>query len=234
VRARERLQEAARRKDEFLAMLSHELRNPLAPIRNAVTLLVEDNDPGVQRRAREILDRQVSHMTRLVDDLLDIARISRGKVDLQQRPVPLREVVAAALEASRPLIEAGGHRLAVEPGEPVTVFADPMRLAQVISNLLNNAAKYTPRGGRIELAVRRENGSALVSVRDNGVGIAPHELPRLFEMFAQGDATRRRAPGGLGVGLALARELAQAHGGALEARSDGPGRGAEFTVRIPV
>jgi signal transduction histidine kinase len=188
----------------------------------------------VQRRAREILERQVSHMTRLVDDLLDITRISRGKVDLQQRPVPLRDVVAAALETSRPLIEAGGHRLAVEPGEPLTVFADPVRLAQVISNLLNNAAKYTPRGGRIELAVRRENGSAVVSVRDNGVGIAAEELPNLFDMFVQSETTRRRAPGGLGVGLALARELALAHGGALEARSDGPGRGAEFSVRIPV
>jgi signal transduction histidine kinase len=236
VRSRARLEEADRRKDQFLAMLSHELRNPLAPIRNAVSLLQEsDLEPEMAARARGILERQVTHLIRLVDDLLDIGRISRGGIALHRQAAPLAPIVAAALETSRPLIEAGGHQLVLRNAPAsASVLADPVRLAQVISNLLNNAAKYTPRGGRIELEARASAGSAEVSVRDNGLGIAPHDLPRVFDMFMQGEATRARVPGGLGVGLALARQLVELHGGTLEAASEGPGRGAQFTLRVPL
>jgi PAS domain S-box-containing protein len=229
------LREADRRKDEFLAMLSHELRNPLAPIRHAVTLLQEADDGEIRRRACAILDRQTEHMTRLVEDLLDISRISRGDINVRKQEVDLAAVVQAAIETSHPLVEARAHRLDITlPGTPVSVFADHQRLAQVVSNLLNNAAKYTPRGGRIGLEVSRADGAVSISVRDNGFGIPADELPRLFGMFAQLDGTRGRAPGGLGVGLALARQLVELHGGTIEARSDGPGRGSEFTVRIPL
>jgi PAS domain S-box-containing protein len=235
-RAEEALREADLRKNEFLAMLSHELRNPLAPIHNAVSLLQESGlDAGLAAKALGILGRQVAHITHLVDDLLDITRISRGQISLRKHAVPLAQVVGAALETSRPALEARRHELVVRDAPPsASVLADPVRLAQVISNLLNNAAKYTPPGGRVELEVRTAAGSATIRVRDNGAGIAPEEMPRLFELFRQGEATRRLAPGGLGIGLALARQLAEAHGGTLEGRSDGPGRGAEFTLRIPL
>ena len=225
-----------RRKDEFLAMLSHELRNPLAPLRNAVTLLQQaDAEPEVRRRAREILDRQLAHLTRLVDDLLDIARITRGSIGLRRQPAPLGDIVSAAVETSRPLVDAGAHHLEVSlPAQPVTVQADPVRLAQVVSNLLNNAAKYTPPGGRIELEARVDSDGAAIAVRDNGPGIAAEDLARVFEMFRQGEETRRRSPGGLGVGLALARRLVEMQGGTIEARSQGAGQGAEFIVRLPV
>ena len=230
----EKLRQADQRKDEFLAMLAHELRNPLAPISNAVSLL-GDADARVSALARGILERQVAHMVRLVEDLLDITRASRGEIGLQKQVLPLAQVVAAAVETSRPLIEAGAHSLTVrQPHRPLQVFADPVRLAQVISNLLNNAARYTPRGGRIELEVSADANAARVSVRDNGAGLDPDELPRLFEMFTQGHATRRRTPGGLGVGLALAKQLAEQHGGSIEARSEGAGKGAEFTVLLPL
>jgi PAS domain S-box-containing protein len=229
------LQEADRRKDEFLAMLSHELRNPLAPIRHAVTLLQQVDDAKIQRQACAILDRQVEHMTRLVNDLLDLSRITRGDINVSKQEVDLAAVVEAAIETSRPLVEASGHRLDVTlPGKPVGVVADCQRLAQVVSNLLNNAAKYTPRGGRIRLEVGTASNAATISVRDNGIGIPAEELPLLFGMFTQLDSSRGRAPGGLGVGLALARQPVEPHRGTIEARSDGPGRGSEFTVRIPL
>ena len=227
---------ADRRKDEFLAVLSHELRNPLAPIRNAVSLLQEPElEPPLAARARAILDRQVTHLIRLVDDLLDVTRISRGQISLHKEVALLEQIVAAALETSRPLITAGGHELVVRNAPAsAMVRGDPVRLAQVISNLLNNAAKYTPRGGRIELEARALDGWATVAVRDNGVGIDPREMPRVFEMFGQGETTRGRIPGGLGIGLSLARQLAELHGGSLAGRSDGAGRGAEFTLRLPL
>ncbi len=229
------LKEADRRKDEFLAMLSHELRNPLAPIRNAVTLLQGDASAPLREQACAILDRQVDHMIRLVDDLLDIARISRGSIGLQKRPVALSAVVESAVETSRPLIEERGHRLTLAlPEAPVVLSADPVRLAQVIANLINNAAKYTPRGGRIALSAGSGAGQVTVAVEDNGIGIAPESLPRVFDMFGQIDGGRRRAPGGLGIGLALARQLVQLHGGIIEAHSAGPGKGSRFTVRIPL
>jgi signal transduction histidine kinase len=233
---REHLAKSEARYREFLAMLSHELRNPLAPIRNALSLLLEaDLEPEIADKARAILDRQVTHITRLVDDLLDITRISRGQIGLQPRLVSLAQIVAAALETSRPLVEARAHELVVRSAPPsLTVRADPVRLAQVISNLVNNAAKYTPPRGRVELEVSADGGFAAISVRDNGPGIAPEEMPRLFEMFTQGERTRARVLGGLGIGLALARQLAELHGGTLEGRSDGPGRGAEFTLRVPL
>ncbi|HEX7219002.1 MAG TPA: ATP-binding protein, partial [Burkholderiales bacterium] len=236
VRARERAASSEARYREFLAMLSHELRNPLAPIANAVSLLREPAlEPQIAQRAHGILERQLKHLIRLVDDLLDIARISRGEIGLRRRPVSLAQVVNDAIETSRPLIEAGAHQLAVgQASASAMVFADPVRLAQVIANLLNNAAKYTPRGGRIEIEVRTAQELAEISVRDNGVGIEPAELPRLFEMFQQSEATRGRVPGGLGVGLGLARQLAELHGGTLEGRSEGAGRGAEFILRMPL
>jgi PAS domain S-box-containing protein len=240
VRARERVARSEARYREFLAMLSHELRNPLAPIANAVSLLREPAlEPQLAERAHGILERQLKHLIRLVDDLLDIARISRGEIGLQRRPVSLAQVVNDAIETSRPLIESGGHQLVVGPASAsAMVFADPVRLAQVIANLLNNAARYTPRGGRIEVDATLEagahGGQAAVTVRDNGVGIEPAELPRLFEMFQQSEATRGRVPGGLGVGLGLARQLAELHGGTLEGRSEGAGRGAEFILRVPL
>ena len=235
-RGEDALRAADRRKDEFLATLSHELRNPLAPIRNALALLHEaGGDSALAAKARGILDRQVAIMVRLVDDLLDITRLTRGRISLRTQPVPLAQVLAAAVEISRPLVEAGAHELVLRDAAPsATVIADPVRLAQALSNLLDNAARYTPRGGCIELEARADAGLAAVTVRDNGAGIAPHEMPRLFEMFTQGEGTRARAPGGLGVGLALARQLVELHGGTLEGHSDGAGRGATFTLRMPL
>jgi PAS domain S-box-containing protein len=229
------LRESDRNKDDFLAMLSHELRNPLAPMRHCVTLLQQADEGEIRRHAGEILDRQVEHMTRLVEDLLDISRISRGDIDLRKNEVDLADVVRIAVETSRPLFEAAGHRLDVNlPRSPVNVVADRLRLAQVFSNLLNNAAKYTPAGGRIGLELSKANGTVAISVRDNGIGIAAGDMPRLFSMYTQLEGGRRRAPGGLGVGLALARQLVELHGGTIEARSEGAGHGSEFTVRIPL
>ena len=231
--ARDELQQADRRKDEFLAMLAHELRNPLAPIRTGLHLMrVSEPGSAAVDQARAMMERQLGHLIRLVDDLLEVSRISSGKIELKRAPVDLAAAVAAAVETSRPALDAARHRLEMQISESLTVEADLVRLAQVISNLLNNAAKYTEPGGRIALAVRREDGEAVISVRDNGIGIAPELLPRVFDMFAQAD--RGRAQGGLGVGLALARRLTELHGGRIEARSDGPGQGAEFVVRLPV
>jgi PAS domain S-box-containing protein len=229
------LAEASRRKDEFLAMLAHELRNPLAPIRNSLQYMQLKGLSSELDSARSIIDRQVRQLVRLVDDLLDVSRISRGKIDLQKQRVSLTMVLESAVESSRPAIDAGGHRLVVRlPPQPVEIEADVTRLVQVLQNLLNNAAKYTPRGGQIELSGALEGGEAVIRVRDNGIGIPPEMLDRIFEMFVQVDRRIERSSGGLGIGLTLVQRLVQLHGGRVEAHSAGPGRGSEFTVRLPL
>jgi PAS domain S-box-containing protein len=230
------LREADRRKDEFLATLAHELRNPLAPVRNAVQLLQAQGPPTPQAAwALGVIDRQMRQMTRLIDDLLDISRISCDKLELRRQRVALAEVVRTAVETSRPLLEAAGHQFAVAvPPEPIHLDADPTRVAQAISNLLNNAAKYTDRGGHVWLTAERQGSDAVVRVRDTGVGIPAEVLPRLFEMFTQVERSLDRAQGGLGIGLALVKQLVEMHGGSVEAHSDGPGQGSEFVVRLPV
>jgi PAS domain S-box-containing protein len=237
MRLNARLSEADRRKDEFLATLAHELRNPLAPIVNALQImqLRGGSRDAEAAWARDIIERQVRQLTRLVDDLLDIARITRGKVQLQRARVALQSVVREAIEAARPLIDAAGHRLDVDlPGEPLWLEADAMRLTQVLLNLLNNAAKYTPAGGHIAIVAKRENDQAWLAVRDSGIGIEPAQIDEVFQMFAQVAPALERAHGGLGIGLALARALVKLHGGKLEAQSEGPGRGSEFVVRLPL
>jgi CheY-like chemotaxis protein len=232
----EALKEADRRKDEFLAMLAHELRNPLAPIRNAVQVLrlLGGPEPNMQR-SREMIERQVKHLTRLVDDLLDVSRITTGKIKLQRERVDLAAVVNRAVESCRPLIDANHHHLSVSlPDEPVPLLADPTRLEQVFANLLNNAAKYTERGGALALAAERQGDEVLVRVRDNGFGIPARVLPHVFDLFAQADRTLDRSQGGLGIGLTLVRTLAEMHGGGVTAHSEGPGKGSEFVVRLPV
>jgi signal transduction histidine kinase len=230
------LREADRRKDEFLATLAHELRNPLAPLRNGLQIMrLARHDPPAVEEARGMMERQLQIMVRLIDDLLDVSRVSRGRIDLLKQRVDLAEVVRSALETSRPLIEASGHELTVVlPSDPVYVEADVARLAQVFANLLNNAAKYTRRGGRLRLAVERQDGAAAISVRDNGVGIPADMLSRIFEMFAQVDRSLEKTQGGLGVGLSLVKRLVEMHGGTVEAHSDGPGMGSELVVRLPV
>ena len=232
-RAEEALREADRRKDEFLAMLAHELRNPLAPIRNALHLLRVSGAGPVAAEARDVMERQLTQLIRLVDDLLEVSRISRGKIELRRAAVDLAGVVASAVETSRPAIDAARHRLEIRlPPAPLQIEGDFVRLSQVVANLLNNAAKYTDPGGRIALSVQRAGAEAEIRVQDNGVGLAPELLPRVFDMFAQAD--RARAAGGLGIGLALAKMLVELHGGRIEARSAGPGRGSEFAVRLPL
>lgn len=230
------LREADRRKDEFLATLAHELRNPLAPIRNALHILELAYDgEAATGRARELIARQVKHMVRLVDDLLEISRITRGKIELHREAIDLATVLRAGIETSRPLIDAGGHALTLElPDEPLLLYADAMRLAQVFSNLLNNAAKYMDRGGSIRVQVHRDSDNAVVSVIDHGIGVAADMLPRVFDMFAQAGDSRSRAQGGLGIGLTLARNLVEMHGGCIEARSAGLGRGSEFIIYLPL
>jgi signal transduction histidine kinase/DNA-binding response OmpR family regulator len=229
------IQETDRRKDEFLAMLAHELRNPLAPIRNAVQVMrVLSSDDDRLRNARDLIERQVRHMTRLVDDLLDVSRITRGKIQLRPERLDAAVAVANAVETSRPLIESRRHELSLQlPSEPLQIKADPARLAQVLSNLLNNAAKYTPEGGRIWLAVEREGGYAVFRVRDNGTGIPPQILPHIFDLFTQADQSLDRAHGGLGIGLTLVRRLIEMQHGTVTAFSAGPGQGSEFVVRLP-
>ncbi len=227
------LSEADRRKDEFLATLAHELRNPLAPIRNGLHILRESEGGGKAGRTLAMMDRQLTHMVRLVDDLLDLSRISRGKIDLSTGRLELRTLVEAAAEDARPLVEKAGHHLAVAlPDGPIYVEGDATRLSQVVANLLNNSAKYTHAGGRVRLALDREDGDAVVSVRDDG--IPPAMLGRVFEMFTQVDRALERTTGGLGIGLSLVKGLVEMHGGTIEARSEGEGRGSEFVVRLPV
>ena len=233
-RAQEALKEADRRKDEFLAVLSHELRNPLAPLRSATQLLGKvRNDAKVLERTRLMMERQVSQVVRLVDDLLDMTRINQGKVRLRLENIDLVAVVLSALESARPGAEARKQRLVMMlPPRPMRLDADPVRLGQVFGNLLNNASKFTPEGGEIRVAVDAQDGRARVTVRDNGIGIPPDKLALIFEMFSQVDSSIERAHAGLGIGLTLARRLVELHGGTLDASSDGPGRGSEFAVRL--
>jgi PAS domain S-box-containing protein len=232
-RAENALREADRRKDEFLAILAHELRNPLAPIRNSVHILrMTTRDDPTAERISELMERQVNHMVHLVDDLMEVSRITRGKIALRKERIEVAAVILSAVDTSRPLIESAGHRLELEiPPEPMTVEGDPVRLNQIFANLLNNAAKYTEDGGHIRLAVQQVGGEVEVSVEDNGAGIPPESLPRVFDLFAQGD---RSAPGGLGIGLTLVRRLVEMHDGSVEAHSDGLGRGSRFVVRLPL
>ena len=233
--AEEELREADRRKDEFLATLAHELRNPLAPIRNSLHIvrMAGAQNPTVERVAG-MIERQVGSMVRIVDDLMEISRVSRGKIELRKESVELAAVLRNAVDTSMPLIEAGRHVFGLDmPDEPLLLQGDPVRLSQVFSNLLNNAAKYTPPGGRIQLRVGVEQGNAVICVEDNGDGIPPEMLKRVFNMFTQLGG-RERSQGGLGIGLTLARALVEMHGGAIEAASDGPGKGCRFTVRLPL
>jgi PAS domain S-box-containing protein len=234
-RAEEALKEADRRKDEFLAMLAHELRNPLAPILNAVEVLrLLDPNDGMLRQQRDTIERQVEQMRRLLDDLLDVSRITRGKVQLRHEVTDLAAVLAGAIETSRPLLEAKQHVLSVTlPPRPVLLEADPTRLAQVFTNLLNNAAKYTDAGGHVWLTLEQHGTEATVRVRDSGIGMTGEMLAHAFELFAQADRSLDRSQGGLGIGLTLARQLVEMHGGTIAAASDGPGRGCEFVVRLP-
>ena len=230
------LRESDRRKDEFLATLSHELRNPLAPMLNALEILGRgDDDRNFTEQARGMMERQLSQLVRLVDDLLDISRITSGKLQLRKQRVELADVLDMAIETARPRIEASAHEVTIAmPPEPVYVEADPTRLAQAFTNLLNNAAKYTEKGGRIWLTAERRGGEAVVSVRDTGIGIAPDHLPRVFTKFSQAAPALERDHGGLGIGLSIVKGLIDLHGGAIEARSDGRKKGSEFTVRLPV
>ncbi|MEO8857223.1 MAG: ATP-binding protein, partial [Burkholderiaceae bacterium] len=229
-----RLQQEDRRKTEFLATLAHELRNPLAPLRSGLEVLrLAHGDPATAP-IRDMMERQLSHMVHLVDDLMDISRISSGKILLKREQIDLRLVLEAAIETSRPLIEAKRHMLAVALGEqPLPVHVDRVRMAQVVSNLLNNAAKYTPQGGQIELAARRDRGNVLVSVKDNGIGIPQEHLESVFEMFAQESTAGAQLDGGLGVGLTLVRRITEMHGGSVSAARSAQG-GSILEVRIPL
>jgi len=230
------LAEADRQKDEFLATLAHELRNPLSPISNAVQLwpLVEDNREELVK-LRGIVQRQVQQMTRLVDDLLDVSRISRGQIQIRRQRVDLATVIGAALESVQPIVDDRGHQLLVDlPAEPIYVDVDVARLTQVFGNILNNAAKYSDNSGTIQVTGRCDDRSAIVSVRDNGPGIPAHMLDEIFEMFRQVDRTLERSHGGLGIGLTLVKRIVAAHDGTVEAKSDGPGQGSEFVVSLPL
>lgn len=230
------LRDADVRKDEFLATLAHELRNPLAPIRNGLEILRRcDQLTGAAARAQEMMERQATHLVRLVDDLLDVSRISRGKVDLRCERITVQSIVDNALEVSRPAIEAGAHHLSlVLPEGPLWLDGDLTRLAQVLGNLLNNAAKYTPEGGHLKLQVRTEGAMVALAVNDDGVGLSAETLPKVFDLFAQIEHTLARSQGGLGIGLSLVKQLVELHGGSIVAESPGLGQGSRFTVRLPL
>ena len=234
-RAEESLREADRRKDEFLAMLAHELRNPLAPIRNAARLLRQTGQSDAASSwCRDVIERQVEQLTRLVDDLLDVSRITRGKIQLQVEPLDLEAIVSGAVETSRPMIDARRHELHVTlPDTPVRISGDLVRLTQVVSNLLNNAAKFQDEGGWVSVSAAREGERAVIRVADRGMGIPPELIDTVFDLFAQVERTMDRAEGGLGIGLSLVRNLVQMHGGQVSARSAGRGRGSEFCVSLP-
>ena len=230
------LSDADRRKDEFLAILAHELRNPLAPIRNGLQLIkLAGSQSETINHARAMMERQLTQLARLVDDLMDVSRITQGKLELRKERVTLETVLKAAVEASHPLIEKMGQKLTVNlPKETMSVDADTTRLAQVFLNLLNNAAKYSDRGGHIQLNVERQGSDVVVTVMDTGIGIAAAELPRIFAMFTQVEGTLEKSQGGLGIGLTLVKRLVEMHGGTVEGKSAGPGKGSEFVVRLPV
>jgi signal transduction histidine kinase len=234
-RANAALREADRRKDEFLAVLAHELRNPLAPIRNALEIMrISADQPEAVAAARALMERQVGLLVRLIDDLMDVSRITRGKLRLAQERLALKTVLEAAVEQSRPLLEKARQMLALHvPDEPIWLYGDRVRLAQVFTNLLNNAAKYSEPGGSVTITAQRESRRAVVRIRDTGVGIPREVLPLVFEPFTQIDRTLNRAQGGLGIGLNLVRRLVELHDGSISVASEGPGRGAEFTVSLP-
>jgi len=235
-RAAEALRAADQRKDEFLATLGHELRNPLAPLLTGLHLLrlSGGEDPTVGRMT-DVMERQITHLVRLVDDLLEVSRITRGIIDVQREAVDLATLLRAAVETTRPMFEAARHRLTVDlPVQPIAISGDAVRLTQVFANLLTNAAKYTDTGGRVSLTARHRGAHAVVTVKDSGIGISPANLKSVFEMFMQIDRSNRRSQGGLGIGLTLVRTLVLMHGGSVEARSDGPGKGSEFIVTLPV
>jgi PAS domain S-box-containing protein len=235
-RVQRELREADKKKNEFLALLAHELRNPLGPIRHAVKILrARTPRPEELEWATNIIDRQTEHMTRLVEDLLDVARITRGTIELRKERVDIATVLTGAVESSSTLIEKARHQLRVTPpAEPLYVDGDPTRLTQVVTNLLDNAAKYTDPGGRIWLSAEREGDEVAIRVRDTGIGIAPDVLPHIFDMFTQAGMSLERSHGGLGVGLGLVDRLVKLHGGQVSAASAGPGAGSEFTIRLPV
>jgi len=236
------LQEADRRKNEFLAMLAHELRNPLAPMRNALEIMrltasreVQRPEDEAIRVASAMMERQVGQMVRLVDDLLDVSRISRGKIELRRERIELASAIQHAVEANRPQCKSMDHTLTVTlPAKPIYLDADPTRLAQVLGNLLNNACKYTDRGGKVSLNILREGDQAVIQLRDNGIGIATNQLSRIFQMFVQIDTRLERSVSGLGIGLTLVKSLVELHDGTLEVHSAGLGEGSEFVVRLPI
>ncbi|HET9580058.1 MAG TPA: response regulator [Usitatibacter sp.] len=232
--ALEALREADRRKDQFLAMLAHELRNPLAPIRNAVEILRRSEDRDTLVRARELIGRQAEHLARLVDDLLEVSRITQGKLVLQRGHVSLQSLVESAVEVARPLIDKNAQRLELSlPKDDLWLHVDPVRMSQVIGNVLHNASKFTPGGGRITVGAQLEASGLQISVTDEGMGIAADMLGSVFELFSQGDRSLDRAQGGLGIGLSLVRGLVEMHGGTVVAQSEGPGRGSRFVITLP-
>jgi signal transduction histidine kinase/ActR/RegA family two-component response regulator len=231
----DRLREQDRRKDEFLATLAHELRNPLAPLRTGLQILRASSSPEQATKVRDMMERQLGYMVRLIDDLLDISRVTLGKVTLKRERVDFRAVLHSALETTRPLIESGAHELAVRlPEDPLPLDVDPTRVAQVIANLVNNAAKYTPTGGSIQLTAEAEDGTLVVRVSDTGIGIPSDMLPRVFDIFTQVGRSVDQSQGGLGIGLTLVRRLVEMHGGSVEAQSAGAGMGSTFIVRLPL
>lgn len=231
----EALKQADSRKDEFLATLAHELRNPLAPLRHGLDVLRRNPDRSTFTDIREMMDRQLVHLVRLIDDLLDVSRVSQGKIELRKDRIEAADVFRSALEASRPLIDSAGHALTVDlPPYPVWLDADLTRLAQVVGNLLNNAAKYTPDGGRIRLSLKTEGDTAVITVADNGIGIPPDMQSEVFQLFSQIDSHLDRSRGGLGIGLALVKRLVAMHGGTVAAESAGTGQGSAFTIRLPL
>lgn len=228
------LKEADRNKDEFLATLAHELRNPLAPIRNSLEVIKRTQEPAVLHSSAAVMDRQMSQMVRLIDDLIDISRITHNRVELRRDSVVLQGIVAQAVEVSRPALDAYNHQLSLNlPAEPIYLNADAVRLVQVFGNLLTNSSKYTSPGGQIEVAAEVLGAEVAVHVRDNGIGIARDQLSKVFEMFTQLDRSPERSQGGLGIGLAIVQRLVHLHGGSVSVRSDGPGKGTEFTIRLP-
>jgi signal transduction histidine kinase len=235
-RRADELAAAERRKDQFLAMLAHELRNPLGAIANASYVLEQAGPSGPPMdRAVPVIQRQIQHLVRLVDDLLDVSRITRGKIELRKQDLDLRDAVRGAVEMTRPVIEAKEHHLTVRlPPDPLPLHADVTRLEQALGNLVRNAAKYTEPGGHIEVDAWEEDGEAVVRVKDDGIGIAPDLLPRIFDLFIQGEQSLDRSGGGLGIGLTLVRRLIEMHGGRVAAKSEGPGQGSEFVVRLPL